>query len=276
MTDPLSDLDRLETEVMRLRDQLARLEQERADLIVELGEFELIYNARVGPLQARLEAAQLHIAEYQLRIDLIRLRGKALAPSQLEAEVEYRLREQRRRSETASAAAEEAQSKPVPAQPIDPALKLDLKQLYRELAKGVHPDLAVDEVDRVKRSEKMTQVNAWYAQQNLASLRQLLREVGDAQAGRAETIEQKRVRLQSEHDRLDAAIRRVRSEINELNQGALLSLKLEYALQKARGRDLLIEVAARTQTQLDQAERELNDLIARFRELIESTGMVDH
>ena len=188
MTDPLSDLNRLETEVLRLRDQLARFEQERADLIVELGEFELIYNARVGPLQARLEAAQLHIAEYQLRIDLIRLRGKALAPSQLEAEVEYRLREQRRRSESASAAAEEAQSKPVPAHPIDPALKLDLKQLYRELAKSVHPDLAVDEVDRVKRSEKMTLVNAWYAQHDLASLRQLLREVGDEQAGRAESI----------------------------------------------------------------------------------------
>ena len=43
----------------------------------------------------------------------------------------------------------------------------------------------------------------------------------------------------------------------------------------ARGRDLLIEVVARTQAQLEQAERELNDLIVRFRELIESTGMVD-
>jgi hypothetical protein len=275
MTAPLAEFDRLEAEVMRLRDQLARLEQERTDLTVELGEFELVYSARVGPLHARLEAAQLHIAEYQLRIDLIRLRGKALAPSQLEAEVEYRLREQRRRSESAYAAAAEAQSKAAPAPPIDPALKLDLRQLYRELAKSVHPDLAVDEVDRAQRSEKMTQVNAWYARQDLGSLRQMLREVGDAQAGRVETIEEKQARLQSEHDRLEAAIRRIRSEINELNQGALLSLKLEYALQKARGRDLLIEVAARTQTQLDQAERELNDLIARFRELVESSGLVD-
>ena len=275
MTDPLSDLDHLEDEVMRLRDQLARLEQERADLIVELSEFELVYNARVGPPQAQLEAAQLHIAEYQLRIDQIRLRGKALAPAQLEAEVEYRLREQRRRSESAFATAEEAKSKPVPAPSIDPTLKLDLKQLYRELAKSVHPDLAVDEVDRVKRSEKMTQVNASYAQQDLASLQQLLREVGDEQAGRVETIEQKQARLQSERDRLEAAIRRVRSEISEFNQGALMSLKLEYALQKARGRDLLIEVAARTQAQGDRAERELNDLLARFRELIESTGIIN-
>ena len=275
MTQPLADLDRLEAEVLRLRDQLVRLEQEHADLIVELGEFELIYNARVGPLQARLEAAQLHIAEYQLRIDLIRLRGKALAPSQLEAEVEYRLRAQRQRSASAAAAAAEAQSKAAPAPLIDPARQLDLKQLYRELAKNVHPDLAADEVDRVQRSEKMTQVNAWYAQQDLAALRQMLRAVGDAQAGRVETIEQKQARLQAEHDRLAAAIRRIRSEVNELNQGALLALKLEYALQKARGRDLLSEVAARTQAQLDQAERELADLIVRFRELIESTGAID-
>ena len=120
----------------------------------------------------------------------------------------------------------------------------------------------------------MTQVNAWYAQQDVALLRQMLYEVGDGQAGRAETIEQQQARLQSEHDRLEAAIRRVRFEINELNQSVLMALKLEYALQKARGRDLLVEVAAHTQTQLDQAERELNDLIARFRELIESTGMI--
>ena len=59
---------------------------------VELNEFELLYNARVGPIEAQLAEAQLHIDEYRLRIELVQWRGKSLSPIQLEAEVEHRLR----------------------------------------------------------------------------------------------------------------------------------------------------------------------------------------
>ena len=74
----MTDATGLESDVQALRDQLARLEQEHADLVVELGEFETLYNARVGPLQAKLEEAQLHIAEYKLRIELVQWRGSSL------------------------------------------------------------------------------------------------------------------------------------------------------------------------------------------------------
>jgi hypothetical protein len=57
------DSTQLESEVLALREQLARLEQEHADLRVELHDFELLYNAHVGPIEAQLAAAQLHIDE---------------------------------------------------------------------------------------------------------------------------------------------------------------------------------------------------------------------
>ena len=106
-----------ETDV-QTREQLARLEQEHADLVVELNEFETLYNARVGPLQAKLEEAQLHIAEYKLRIELVHWRGSSLAPSQLEAEVEYRLRDQRRYAHTMYEQAEQARSAVLPRRSI--------------------------------------------------------------------------------------------------------------------------------------------------------------
>src|SRR5512139_1753561 len=164
-TTPMPDVDQLEGDVLALREQLARLEQEDADLRVELHDFELMYNARVGPIEAQLAEAQLHIDEYRLRIELVQWRGKSLSPIQLEAEVEHRLRDQRERAEAIHANADFARSF-VPPPPIDPAADLDLKQVYRELAKRTHPDLATDEADRTVRSQRMAGINALYAKQD--------------------------------------------------------------------------------------------------------------
>jgi hypothetical protein len=190
--DPSFDLDRLEDDVQTARDQLARLEQERTDLLLELGEFETLYNARVGPIQAQLEETQLHIDEYKLRIEMVRLRGRSLAPSQLEAEVEYRLRDQRQHAEVLHEQSQRARSAPPP--PIDPAAQLDLKQVYRELAKRAHPDLATDADDRQQRSQRMTEVNALYARRELDGLRRWLRNFEAEQQRQREDPQQRQQR----------------------------------------------------------------------------------
>jgi hypothetical protein len=272
----MAELDDLEMQVRRLRDQLARLEQEHADLVVELSEFESLYTARVGPLQAKLEEAQLHSAEYKLRIELLQWRGASLAPSQLEAEVEYRLRDQRRHAHTAYEQAEAAQ-RATAAAPIDAerAANLDLKQIYRELAKRTHPDLATDDLDRAAREQQMKTINALYANRDLEALRGVLRQLGAEDDRRREPSQERAARLTREHDRLVAAIKHVKSEIAELNHSAMMSLKLDTALGRSRRRDVLGEVAAKVQTQLSEAEQELSQLIARFRELVEANGLTN-
>lgn len=268
----MSDLSQLESEVQALRDQLARLQQEHTDLVVELQHFETQYNARVGPIQAKLEAAQLHSAEYKLRIELLQWRGAKLSPPQLEAEVEYRLRDQRQHAQDTYQQAEAAQRAAVP-EPIDPAADLDLKQLYRELAKRSHPDLAADALDRSAREQQMKTINALYAQRDEAALRNLLRQLQTSDLRQRETPEHWQARLQRERDQLVAAIKHVKSDIAELNHSPLMSLKLDYALGRSRRRDVLGEVAAKVQAQLTEAERELNQLIVRFRELVEQNGL---
>ena len=270
----MSDLAQLETEVLALRDQLAQLEQEHADLRVELNEFELLYNARVGPLEAQLAEVQLHIDEYKLRIELVQWRGKSLSPIQLEAEVEQRLREQRERAEAIHANADIARSF-VPPPAIDSAANLDLKQVYRELAKRTHPDLATDASDRAIRSQRMAGINALYARHDLEGLRKMLRQIETARLGQNETPEQRLRRLKDERLRLDTAIRHTKVEIADLNRNPLMALKLDAALARSRGRDVLAEVAQQTQATWNEAESELSRLIAKFREVVEAAGLAD-
>lgn len=270
----MPDVTQLESEVLALREQLARLQQEHTDLVVELQHFETLYNARVGPIQAKLEAAQLHISEYKLRIELLQWRGSTLSPAQLEAEVEYRLRDQRRYAHNVYQQAEAAQRAAVPEQ-IDPSADLDLKQLYRELAKRSHPDLAADDLDRTAREQQMKTINALYAQRDEVALRQLLRQIQTSDLRQRETPEQWQTRLHRERDQLNAAIKHVKSDITELNHSPLMSLKLDYALGRSRRRDVLGEVAAKVQVQLDEAEQKLNQLIVRFRELVEVSGLAN-
>ena len=264
----------LKNEVVALREQLARLDQEHADLRGELHDFELLYNARVGPIEAQLAAAQLHIDEYQLRIELVQWRGKSLSPIQLEAEVEYRMRDQRERAEAIHANADVAQSF-VPPPPLDPAADLDLKQAYRELAKRTHPDLGTDEADRAIRSQRMADVNALYARQDLEGLSRILRQLESRRLAHDETSAQRLARLKDERQRLDAAIRHVKVEIADLNRDPLMAFKLEAALGRSRGRDVLAEVARQTQAKLFEAEIELRELIAKFREVVEAAGLAE-
>ena len=273
-TTPLPDSRQLEEEVLALREQLARLEQEHADLRGELHDFELLYNARVGPLEAQLAEAQLHIDEYRLRIELVQWRGKSLSPIQLEAEVEHRLRDQRERAEAIHANADIARSF-VPPPPIDPALGLDLKQIYRELAKRTHPDLATDEADRAIRSQRMVDINARYAKQDLEGLRRILRELETWRLAQAESPAQRLGRLKDERLRLDAAIRHVKVEIADLNRDPLMVLKLDAAIARSRGRDVLAEVTQQTQVKLLEAEIELQELIAKFRDVVEAAGLAE-
>ena len=273
-TTPLLNEIQLEDEVLALREQLARLEQEHADLRVELHDFELLYNARVGPIEAQLVEAQLHIDEYKLRIELVQWRGKSLSPIQLEAEVEHRLRDQRERAEAIHANADIARSF-VPPPPIDPAADLDLKQVYRELAKRTHPDLAIDEADRVIRSQRMVDVNALYAKQDLEGLRRILRQLETRRLAQDETPAQRLTRLKDERLRLDAAIRHVKVEIADLNRDPLMVLKLEAALGRSRGHDVLVDTAQQMQTRLIEAESELQGLITKFRQVVEATGLAE-
>ena len=54
-----------------------------------------------------------------------------------------------------------------------------------------------------------------------------------------------------------------------------MALKLDAAIARSRGRDVLAEVAQQTQATLTEAESELQELIAKFREVVEAAGLAE-
>jgi TPR repeat protein len=64
-----------------------------------------------------------------------------------------------------------------------------LKSLYREVAKRVHPDFAIDELDRRRRERFMKEANAAHDKNDFASLRKVLHNYAvDAESERTKKI----------------------------------------------------------------------------------------
>jgi hypothetical protein len=265
-------LDALRTEIEQKREFVARLEQERTDLELEIAAFEATYNADVKPLQDELDAINLHIQEYELRNELLRFRGNRLSAVQLEAEVELRLLGQRAQTTCNDTppphARQRWESIPHPVEP-DIVTKAELKSLYRELAKRFHPDLATNDRQRESHGARMAEINDAYAHGDLEVLRHAADE-SDVRASLPPTLAE----LLAERDRLDALIIRLRQNIAELNRDPLMLLKIDTALARHSRRDLLAEMATNVHIKIVERRGELNRLIAEFRTLVDQVGLV--
>ena len=152
-----------EEELAAKREELARLEGQLADqelllasLRAELAAFEGLYLRRVGVLYAELDEWNARLSE---------LRAEEVGSAEARAEAE----EARTQAEEAYSA---AHGEAAEVQPFAPSA--ELKKLYREAAKKVHPDTATDEVDRARRERLMQEVNAAYIAGDENALRRIL------------------------------------------------------------------------------------------------------
>jgi hypothetical protein len=261
----------LQAELEARRDFVARLEQERADLQIELDEFRQMYTARVGSAQAELESLELHIAEYQLRNELVRLRGNLLDAARLEAEVDWQLRGRREQFTGYQESVRQAERAECAARVLEPAMQLDLRALYRDLAKRTHPDLATDETDRTARGILMAEINAAYARFDLVALRAISARLDASERDGQSTGA---VALRAEIERLEGVISTLRGEIARLNQSDWMAMKIDAALARSRGFDWFDQARRHILARTAERRRELDRLVAAFRELVQQAGLV--
>lgn len=263
---------KLQAKLETRRDRIARLEQERADLRIEVETFRKAYSARLGPLQTELDTLELRTAEYRVRNALVRLRGNGMSAGQLEAEVERQLRDRRRGSSkhdwptdpTPSAATAEVSLDP-------PAPDPELKLLYRELAKRAHPDLAFDEDDRAERGRLMAEINAAYARSDSSALRAI--GAGLNLSGGTWADPDDAGWLRGEIARLDEVAAALRAEIAELNRSDWMAMKLDASLARARGIDWFGQARQELETRIAGRRVELDRLIDDFRDLVRQAGL---
>ena len=240
-TEVMRRLSPEEEELVIKREELARLEAQLAEqelllasLKAELAAFEGLYLRRVGILYAELDEWNARLAE---------LRAEQAGTPEAKAEAtEARAQAQ----ESYSAAhGEAAETPPFSASP-------ELRKLYREAAKRVHPDTATDEADRARRERLMQQVNAAYAAGDEDALRRILADLDaspDAVQGSGVAADLIRVlrQLKQVRDRIAA----IELEIASTAENDLAKLKAKADVTVSEGRDLLAEMATSVQGRIN-------------------------
>ncbi|HWE86325.1 MAG TPA: J domain-containing protein [Terracidiphilus sp.] len=235
-----------EEELAAKREQLARLVSQLADkelllagLKAELATFEGLYLRRVGVLYAELDEWNARLAELRAEYADTPEAKAAAAEARTQAEDAY------------SAAHGEAAE----FQPFSPSA--DLKKLYRDAAKRVHPDTATDETDRARRERLMKQVNAAYATGDEDALRRILAGLDTSpDAVQGTGIDADLIRVLRQLKQIRGRIAAIELEIKHLSEADLAQLKAKADLATAEGRDLLQEMAASVQVRVIAARQQ--------------------
>jgi hypothetical protein len=229
----------------RLKDRLADREEEMADLRAELEQFEARYTMEVARLYADLDEIEAQIAEEEYK----------LVPD--DEEIKKKAEELRRRAEeSAVRAAEDAEKA---AREFKPSV--EAKKAYHDIARIIHPDLALDAIEKERRHELMADLNRAYSSGDEVELSRLADEY---------RVSPEVITGDSTGDQLVRVIRQlsqVRARLNKLNDektnaesSERYELRQKVDAEMAEGRDMLAQMAARTRVHIRRAQRRLNDL----------------
>jgi hypothetical protein len=225
-------------ELERLQSELADLELELATLRSELIAFERRYMGVVGRRYAELDRLEAQIAESTAR----------RSPKDQSARKEAESARARAR-ESAEALGDADQERPA----ADFKPSEELKSLYRQAARELHPDLTTDEQERRRREKAMAEVNKAYEECNEERIRQILNEWRSSpeQVHGDDTAAQL-VRVIREIAQVRKRLVEIRGEIEELGQGELSRLKKQVEGAAARGQDLLAGIAGKLDARIAQ------------------------
>jgi hypothetical protein len=154
------ELMRFDEQQKGLEERLASTELELESISAEIERFMHRYYHSVGALYAELDALDAQAYAEQLK----------QTPNDPTLQAQAKTSEER-----AKRSAEEAglaSNDPTPT----PEITLELKQAYRRAVKLLHPDLSLDEGERLRRTALMAQINLAYERGDLGAIEKLIQE----------------------------------------------------------------------------------------------------
>jgi hypothetical protein len=239
-----------EEEVLRKREELAAIratlaerELELVDLRSQLAAFEGRYLRQVGTLYAELDEWKARISELQAR-----LHPSAASTAQAED-----AREQARQTyeEAHGEASETNDFIPPP----------ELKRMYREAAKRIHPDLATDPADRERRTRFMAEANRAYETGDAEALQRILDEYQDGvDSVTGEGIGAELIRIIRQISLAKTRLSAIEQELATLRKTEIALLKKQAEQSEQEGRDLLAELATAAREQIELAKKKHESL----------------
>ncbi len=228
----------------RLKDRLADREEEMTDLRAELEQFEAQYTMEVGRLYADLDKIEANIAEEEFK----------LVPD--DEEIKKKVEELRRRAEESARRVEEAEAHASDWRPTAEA-----KKAYHNLARTIHPDLALDPDEKEKRHGLMAQLNEAYSAGDQTKLNKLVEDFRNSpDLVKGDSIGDELVRSIRQISQVKKRIKELDNERHTAEQSELYILREKMKAEAAEGRDMIKQMAARTTVQIRKSERRLENL----------------
>ncbi len=232
-------------ELRTLESQLVEQELRLVGLRAELAAFERLYLKIVGVLYVELDEIEAQIAEAKARRE----------PSSQEAQNVAR-GARARAEETRASAAEVSLSESLSFSALP-----SLKSLYREVARRIHPDLALDDADRARRQRFMAQANQAYEMGDEARLRAILEEYESSpETVQGEGTAQDLIRVIRKIAQVKRRLREIDEDRERIVASDLAQLKSKADEASKQGGDLLQEMADSLRDEIRNAKKQLSVL----------------
>jgi hypothetical protein len=239
-----------EEEILRKREELAAIratlaerELELVDLRAQLAAFEGRYLRQVGSLYAELDEWKARILELRARLE----------PSAAASAGAREAREQARQTY------EDAHGKEAETRDFIPSP--ELKSLFREVAKRIHPDFCRNASDLERRTRFMAEANRAYEAGGVEALRRILDECQDgADAVEGEGVGAELIRIIRQISQAKNRVAAIERELAALRQSEIAMLRQQAEENEQAGRDLLAELAATVRDHIERTKSEYETL----------------
>jgi DnaJ-domain-containing protein 1 len=137
----------------------------------------------------------------------------------------------------------------------------ELKKLYREVAKKIHPDLATDDEKRQRRHKLMAEANQAYENGDIEKLKAILQDwESSPESLKGEGISFELIRIIRQIAQSRERLKNIQSEIRLLEQTELFQLRKKIFQAKETGQDLLADMAHELDEQINNLKEELEQL----------------
>jgi hypothetical protein len=231
---PQRDADR--AALQAIEDRLAARERELDTLKTELQTLQERYLREVGTMYAELATLESAVAEIEIRLGLREPPAETDDPS----------------SGAAGAVDDGCSHRPAPS--------ADLKRVFRDVARAIHPDLARDDAARFRRHSLMAEANRAYSEQDADRLLLILHAWSHDPEAIDDLHLDEETRLRRRLAAAEATLAAVEAEFAELRGSAIYRLKQKIDETRRQGWDLFGEIVMQVKTEVSRANARLRSL----------------
>jgi hypothetical protein len=236
------ELARLEAEQADLEEQVVSAELALDTIRTETAAFQQCYYRTVGHLYAKLD---------DINADIARIRAARVPEDSALRDSARSAQEQAKRSFEEAGLTEK---QPEPPLVIDPGLK----QAYRRAVKLMHPDLALSEPERQRRTRLMAALNLAYERGDLKEIERLVAEFGpDPEAIVGEDIGSRIVKTLRRIAQLRRRLGELQLELEAHKKSEAYGLRQTIEAADASGDDPLWDLVRQLTKEISEREAEL-------------------